>query len=109
MCGDPERLWFPQRAICYATRERESAWARYRALHEKAPWHDGTESSWSEKQDVDHPYHFDHGVTVWVASQDVNPSDDFLAQGLGDVPDGAAVLATHVREPLLPREADSEH
>lgn len=78
LCTDPDSTWYPQRSICYATREREAAEAKYAALHEKRPYHDGTYESWAEKRTDDHPYHYSDGVTIWVAEQDVNPDDKFL-------------------------------
>lgn len=83
MCGDPKRLWYPQRSTCYATREKEAALAKYQALHAEATvrvWHNGDETSWSKERDDSHPYRYDMGVTVWVAERDVNPDDDFLSQ-----------------------------
>lgn len=81
VCADPNIPWYPQRAICYATREKEAALAKYQALHAEDTghvWHNGTETSWSKVRDAGHPYRFDMGVTVWVATRDVNPDDKFL-------------------------------
>lgn len=82
VCGDPAKLWYPQRSTCYATREREAAVAKFNALHtEKSGrvWHDGTESSWSKVRDDDHPYKFDMGVKIWVGQKDYSPDDRFLS------------------------------
>lgn len=82
-CGDKHRRFYPQRRVCFATMEREAAEARYRRLHEgenRAGWHDGTFTSWAKNADADHPYHFMHGVTIWVADQDLAPDDDFLSE-----------------------------
>lgn len=56
----------------------QAAQARFQRLHEDRPWHDGTFSSWQEKPDADHPYHFTHGTTVWVADVDHGHGGDFL-------------------------------
>jgi hypothetical protein len=58
--------------------EIEAAQARYADLHEKAPYHDGKFESWAEKRSPDHPYHFNEGVTIWVAQTDLAPHDHFL-------------------------------
>jgi len=58
--------------------ERAAADRRYRALHEDRPYHDGTFGHWSKEPSLSAPYRFDDGVTIWVASTDVNPDDDFL-------------------------------
>lgn len=79
VCSDPNVLFYPQRTTCYATREKEAALAKWQALHANAPWHNGTESSWSKVQDEGHPYRYDMGVTLWVATRDVNPDDQFLS------------------------------
>lgn len=81
-CSDATRSWYPQRAICYSTMETEAAQARYRDLHEAAPYHDGTfpddPSAWSATRSETHPYHFGEGVTIWVAPVDLNPHDHFI-------------------------------
>lgn len=85
MCSDPTVLWYPQRSVCYATREKEAALAKYHALHDAESghvWHNGDETSWSKVRDDDHPYHYMHGVSVWVARRDVNPDDHFLTSSV---------------------------
>ena len=79
VCSDPDKDWFPQRTVCYPTMERMAAVARYERLHEDLPYHDGTFSSWRKKPDDEHPYHFQWGVSVWVAEKDWSPDDDFLS------------------------------
>lgn len=79
VCGDPDRPHFPQRTVCYATMEQAAAQAKWERLHEKRPWHDGSFTHWAEKPSDSHPYHHSHGVTIWVADQDLSPDDDFLA------------------------------
>lgn len=78
-CSDPEKMWYPQRAICHLTRERMAAERRYAELHKDRPYHDGTERSWAKEASRTHPYHFNDGVHVWVAVEDVNPDDQFLS------------------------------
>lgn len=58
--------------------ERAAANRRYAALHEKRPFHDGTFKRWSENATPSTPYHYGDGVTIWAASHDVNPDDNFL-------------------------------
>lgn len=77
-CSDSEREWFPQRTVCYPAMEAEAAQARYESLHEKRPYHDGTFKSWAKDRSAKHPYHFKAGVTISVASVDLNPHDHFL-------------------------------
>lgn len=50
--------------------ETEAARAQFERLHEKRPWHDGTFTDWAEKPSADHPYHFSHGIRIWVAETD---------------------------------------
>lgn len=81
-CSDPDRTWFPQRSICFATMETDAANARYDAKHEKRPFHDGTfpkdPHKWAEKRSSRHPYHARDGVSIWVHDVDLSPDDDFL-------------------------------
>lgn len=78
-CGDPDHEWFPQRDVCYQTMEQQAAHERYRLLHEKRPWHDGTFTSWGEEQSTQHPYRYDYGVTIWSADEDLGHGADFLS------------------------------
>lgn len=78
MCSDPDKPWFPQLSVCYPTMQEQAANARFQRLHEARPWHDGTFTSWAEKPDEEHPYHFTHGTTVWVAETDHGYGGDFL-------------------------------
>lgn len=83
-CSDPDRAFYPQRSICYATRERVAAQERYAALHEAGSgriYHDGLERNWSETWTTATPYKYDAGVSVWVADVDLNPDDHFLSRG----------------------------
>ncbi|MEQ7847717.1 hypothetical protein [Nocardioides kribbensis] len=77
-CGDSTQSWFPQRSVCFTTMERAAAHARYQALHEELPFHDGTFTNWAEGRSALHPYRFDEGVNVWVAPVDMTPGDKFL-------------------------------
>lgn len=81
MCEDEGYVGYPQRSICWATMQQRAADARYDAIHENAPFHDGTFEHWSEKRDTAHPYHFRDGVTIWLSDTDDTHDDDFLAQG----------------------------
>lgn len=76
-CGDPERLFYPVRFVCYASMEQAAARGRYDDLHAGKPFHDGTWRSWSEKRSASHPYRYDDGVHISVASSDLAPWDDF--------------------------------
>lgn len=87
-CSDPDKLWYPQRHICRATMELAAADRRYKALHEKLPFHDGTFESWAKEASASHPYNFMDGVRLYVAETDVNPSDDFLSPQRATDPEG---------------------
>lgn len=78
-CRDAKKHWYPQLTVCYATREREAALARFGRLHHDKPWHDGTFTRWAEKPDKAHPYRFDMGVTVFVSGSDLGLGGDFLS------------------------------
>jgi hypothetical protein len=54
---------------------------RYDELHKEMPFHDGTRKSWSVERTRSHPYHYRDGASIWVASVDLNPDDDFLSRG----------------------------
>lgn len=58
--------------------EAAGAQARYEALHKDRPYHDGGFKNWASERSVSHPYHFRDGVTIWAASEDANPDDNFL-------------------------------
>lgn len=77
LCTDEGHDWFPQMTVCRAEMEYESAWAAYRRLHDKRPWHDGTFTDWTEKPDSGHPYHLEHGVRIWVSETDLALGGDF--------------------------------
>lgn len=80
VCGDPERHWFPQMDVCYVTREEQAAQAAYDRLHVKRPWSDKGMTSWAEKPDDEHPYHYNHGVTVWAATEDHGHGGNFTTE-----------------------------
>lgn len=61
-----------------------SAQARWEALHEDAPYHDGSFTSWDKKRNAGHPFHRDEGVRIWVAPVDLSPDDHFLDESEGD-------------------------
>lgn len=104
MCRDPERAWYPQRIVCYATMETDAARARWQRLHDDKPWHNGRFEGWSADPSTATPYFRDMGVTIWAAEVDLNPDDDFL----GDVPVGAAVTAGHAGDSALAAESGGE-
>jgi hypothetical protein len=77
-CSDPATTWYPQRHVDYAVMEQAAAAARYHALHEDAPYHDGSWKAWAKERTAATPYHFLDGVTVYVSTRDENPDDAFL-------------------------------
>lgn len=80
MCGDPQREWFPQRAVCHKEREQKVADRRYRALYADREWHDGTGRTFVKDFSPDTPYRFDDGVTISVTPTDLSPNDTFLTK-----------------------------
>lgn len=84
-CSDPERTFYPQRFVCYATMEKQAALARYAELHQDLPYHDGTFSHWAKERSSLTPYRFDDGVNIGVALVDYQPDDDFLTPGGGSI------------------------
>lgn len=74
---DPKRLHYPVRIVCYPSMEREAAVGMYAALHEEAPFHDGSFQNWAKKRSAEHPYHFTDGVKVVVTDRDLAPWDTF--------------------------------
>lgn len=79
-CSDPERKHYPFRRVCYRSMEREAAAARYAKLHEKAPYHDGSFTSWAADRGPSHPYHFNDGVSIGIADHNVTPWDNFTTK-----------------------------
>jgi hypothetical protein len=79
VCADPERTFYPQRIVCYATMEQQAAEALYERLHHDRPWHDGTFEDWAAEPSTSHPYHISHGVTIVATERDFAPDDDFLS------------------------------
>jgi hypothetical protein len=79
VCGDPERLFYPQRAICWATANQAAAARRYEQMHHDMPFHDGNFANWSKNASLDAPYRYDDGVTIWVSPDDITPDDHFLS------------------------------
>ena len=94
-CSDHSRSWYSYRRICYATMEVKAAQDAYADLHEKAPYHDGTFTSWSPKRSAGYPYHHSHGVSFGAADQDLTPWDVFTTE----------VDAS----PLPPAQRDNQH
>ncbi|HEY9353474.1 MAG TPA: hypothetical protein VIP28_09500, partial [Nocardioides sp.] len=79
-CSDPETDYYPFRFVCYATMEREAANAAYADLHEDAPFHNGTFTSWAKERSKRHPYRYNDGVTITVAGHDPTPWDKFTTE-----------------------------
>ncbi len=82
-CSDPDRVWYPQRLVCYATRETERLEREWRELHDEKTgrvFHDGTERSWSKTFGAAHPYNYDDGVRLFVTAVDLSPDDDWLSR-----------------------------
>jgi hypothetical protein len=57
--------------------EREAAAALYGALHDEAPFHDGSFTKWAKERGASHPYHYLDGVKFGVAKTDLAPHDKF--------------------------------
>ena len=77
-CADPDRLWYPQRHICYASKVRDMADRAYGEKHKDKPFHNGREKGWAKSHSVKTPFHFRDGVRVWVSLHDLTPDDSFL-------------------------------
>lgn len=59
---------------------RAAAIALYGDLHEAAPYHDGSFTSWSKERTRSHPYKYDEGVSIGVAETDFAPDDMFTTE-----------------------------
>lgn len=79
-CSDHERVWYPQRVVCFATMERESAQRAYEQLHEDRPYHDGTFKNWGAERSGRTPYHFMDGVSIYTSPDDDHPGDLFTTR-----------------------------
>jgi hypothetical protein len=77
-CADPDRLWYPQRHICYASKTREAADRMYAEKHKAAPFHSGNERGWVKDFSPKTPFHFRDGARVWVSQLDLSPDDAFI-------------------------------
>lgn len=55
---------------------RAAAERLWETQHEKAPFHDGTFTTWSDKFSPLTPYHFQDGARTLVT--DIEPEDNFL-------------------------------
>lgn len=64
VCSDPNVPLYPQRRMCYATAVRDLTVRRVRARHKGEP---GTEE-----------LHALDGMSVWVSTADLTPTDDFV-------------------------------
>lgn len=85
-CADSERVWYPQRTVCYHSMVLADAQARYDEQHKTMQWHDGSFESWGSERSPEHPFHFKTGVTIWLAESDLTPHDHFLG-GKRDCPE----------------------
>lgn len=61
--------------------ELANANARYEALHKDAPYHDGNFESWAKERSVEHPFHYNDGVRIWVSDVDYDPDGSWLSGG----------------------------
>lgn len=80
-CSDPERVWYPQLTLCYATRDRVAAQRRWETLHKDRMYHDGKFARWAKEPGRATPYHLLDGATVWVSQTDLGLGGDFLDGG----------------------------
>ncbi|WP_148077081.1 hypothetical protein [Nocardioides aurantiacus] len=80
MCGDEQRVWYPHRNVCYRDRAQKVAERKWRELHAKEPFHDGTGKRWAKEYSPQTPYHYDDGVTVSVHPTDLSPDDTFQTE-----------------------------
>lgn len=64
VCSDPDRVWYPQRTMCYATANREVTQRRVLKRNEDV----------KQTADALHPM---DGMGVWVSEDDLTPDDDF--------------------------------
>lgn len=71
-------MFYPYRAICYASMETAAANARYDDIHKDEPFHDGTFENWSAKRTHAFPYHARDGVVIGASTTNLNPDDAFL-------------------------------
>lgn len=78
-CG--HKVWYPHREVCWPAAALAAANARYDALHEDQPYHDGTFQRWSEKRGGAFQFHYRDGVTITVHREDLSPGEDFLTRG----------------------------
>lgn len=78
VCHDPTTSWYPQRVVDFAEMELAASRWIYSNLHDERPYHDGTFTRWAKKRTRRHPYHFQDGVSIIVAREDLNPDDEFL-------------------------------
>lgn len=76
---DPERDWYAYRTVDYAAMALAGAQAQWDALHKDRPYHDGSFTSWAEDRSPAHPYHYNDGVSIYIAAEDVAPDDEFLS------------------------------
>lgn len=64
VCSDPDRPFYPQRRMCYASAVQQLTLRRLRAKHKGEP-------SLSELHPLD-------GMGVYVSPDDLSPDDDFV-------------------------------
>lgn len=61
--------------------------AMYDDLHREHPWHDGEFRIWMKDQSALTPFHYTHGVSIWMSRADLTPDDDWLKQNPKGMPD----------------------
>lgn len=65
VCSNPESVWYPQRAICYAT-------ATAQQMHRR------TERAYKHPEHDDPTPHVTDGSEWWASPHDLTPEDDFF-------------------------------
>lgn len=65
VCSDPEAIWYPQRAVCYATAAA-------------AQTHRETAKRFGHPEPDDPSPHESDGLEWWASPHDLTPEDDFF-------------------------------
>ena len=65
VCSNPDLPWYPQRHICYASKDREAIDRKWRKKHKDAA------PDTVGRMPTD-------GERIWVSTEDLTPDDDFL-------------------------------
>lgn len=91
LCSDPETTFYPQRTVCYAEMARQQVQWKWDQLHgpdSSEQYHDGSFEVWSPNRSDGTPFAADDGVTLWVATENLTPDDNFLGDDKGGGLDG---------------------